>query len=88
VLTGCTTSFSGMASKFNIVVISLIFLTTSAISHATLGTFVIDFHTKFHIPSCYNLLVIALKLKAKENIRTRGILLITFYKNIDLTKVL
>jgi len=62
----------------------LMFLTTNTSSHVILPGFIIYFRTKFHIPCYNNLLIITLRLKAKENIRTTGISLIIFYKNIAL----
>jgi len=63
------------------------FLTTNTSSHFILLVFITYFRTKFRKPSYDNLLIITLKLKAKENIRTTCISLITFYKNIALVKL-
>jgi hypothetical protein len=46
----------------------------------------IYFHTKFHIYSSNDSLVIAIKLKAKRKFHAATMLLYTVYKDISLTK--
>jgi hypothetical protein len=76
----CATSLSDVTSKFHVVPTFVMFLTTNTTSHVILLVFIIYFRAKFRMSSYDNLLIITLKLKAKENIRTTGISLITFYK--------
>jgi hypothetical protein len=83
----CTTSLSDVTSKFHMVATFLMFLTTNTSSHIILLVFNIYLRTKFRMPNYDNLLIVTLKLKAKENIRTTSISLITSYKNIVLVKL-
>jgi hypothetical protein len=46
------------------------------------GTFMSYLHTKFHTRGCNDLLVIAIKLKAKFRFCTAVTLLFSFYKNM------
>jgi hypothetical protein len=74
----CTTGFSDVTSKFHIVALFLMFITTNTSSHVILLEFIINFRTKFHMPSYDNLLIITDVLKTKENIHTTDIPLSTF----------
>jgi hypothetical protein len=83
----CNTILSDGTSKFHIVVTFLMFLTKNTSSHVILLVFIVYFCAKFRMPSYDSLLIIILKLKDKENIRTTSISLITRCKNIVLVKL-